>query len=90
MLVQIQVFIHGQVQGVGFRATVKRYADELHLQGFTRNLPDGTVEILAQGKNEDLDKLLEALRSDFGPRYIQKIDVHFRDPLPNLTDFQII
>ncbi|HTT43621.1 MAG TPA: acylphosphatase [Steroidobacteraceae bacterium] len=40
----------GRVQGVFYRATAARRAQELHLQGYARNLPDGRVEVLACGE----------------------------------------
>ena len=42
--------VGGRVQGVFFRATAARRAQELHLQGYARNLPDGRVEVLACGE----------------------------------------
>jgi acylphosphatase len=52
----------GQVQGVGFRWYVWREAERLGLGGFARNLSDGTVEVIAQGPDEALDRLEQALR----------------------------
>ncbi len=48
------VFI-GRVQGVGFRFTAHSVANRYGITGFVRNLPDGTVEMLAQGAAEDID-----------------------------------
>lgn len=41
--------VSGRVQGVGFRAATQARAEELGLSGYTRNLPDGRVEVLASG-----------------------------------------
>jgi len=54
--------VRGQVQGVGFRWFVWREAERLGLGGFTRNLRDGTVEVVSQGSDDVLDKLEQALR----------------------------
>ncbi len=59
--------VHGRVQGVGFRAFVWRAAVELGLSGWVRNLPDGTVEVLAGGTPEALERL--AARLAGGPRW---------------------
>ncbi len=54
--------VHGTVQGVGFRWFVWREAERLGLRGRARNLPDGSVEVLADGTLESLARLEDALR----------------------------
>ena len=59
------IFVQGRVQGVGFRWWVRSRALELGLVGFARNLPDGRVEVLAQGEPQAVGALRELLeRSD--------------------------
>jgi len=58
--------VRGRVQGVGFRYFVQRKAVELGLDGWTRNLDDGTVEVYAAGPLERLSDLAAALH--VGPR----------------------
>ena len=50
-------YIYGRVQGVFFRSFVARHARELGLWGYARNLSDGSVEVMAEGENEQLVKL---------------------------------
>ena len=85
---EMHVTIQGRVQGVGFRAQAKRFAQRLQLTGFVRNLPDGSVEIVAQGEKGDLDKLVEELKKAFG-RYIQECKVSFRNPKEEFGQFFI-
>ena len=59
-------FIRGRVQGVGYRFFAQRAAAELHLNGYTRNLDDGRVEVYAVGAPEQLSEL--AGRLWIGPR----------------------
>jgi acylphosphatase len=54
--------IEGKVQGVGFRHFTRRAARGLGLSGFVRNLPDGSVEAVAEGTGEALDSLEQQLR----------------------------
>lgn len=54
--------VRGRVQGVGFRAYVRRVARTEGLAGWVRNLPDGTVECVARGNVEALDRLRIQLR----------------------------
>ncbi|MBO8140677.1 MAG: acylphosphatase [Firmicutes bacterium] len=66
--------IRGRVQGVGFRVFVARHARALGLSGYARNLPDGTVEVLAEGPPALLEQLARQLL--FGPpgARVERID----------------
>ena len=64
-MTQTHVFYSGTVQGIGFRYTVERYASELDLKGWVRNLRDGRVELLVEGSHESI------------AQFLQKIDQHF-------------
>jgi acylphosphatase len=54
--------VSGKVQGVWFRASARDQAVALGLRGFARNLPDGSVEVLAAGDAETLEQLAQWLR----------------------------
>ena len=54
--------IEGRVQGVAFRASTQARALALDLDGYARNLPDGRVEVIAQGDDAALDRLAQWLR----------------------------
>ena len=55
---RMEVFFRGRVQGVGFRWTTLRAAQGHAVSGFVRNLPDGRVELVAEGAREDLQAFL--------------------------------
>ena len=57
---------HGRVQGVGFRATAQRLARSLDLDGWVRNEPDGTVRLVASGKDDLIDRLERAIDERLG------------------------
>jgi acylphosphatase len=63
-VVRLSAFVHGRVQGVGFRWWVRSQALELGLDGFARNLPDGRVEVLAQGPRDACETLLSHLQPE--------------------------
>lgn len=65
-IVEVHVIVRGDVQGVGFRATVRNYARQHNLKGIVRNMFDGAVEIYAQGSQEDIDRLLAYLKGGAG------------------------
>jgi len=60
-------FIHGRVQGVGYRYFVERAAQQLALHGYARNLDDGRVEVYAAGPPEKIAQMAGLLR--VGPRW---------------------
>ncbi len=75
----LHLTIHGQVQGVFFRQTACEKASELGLTGWVKNNPDGTVEIVAEGREQDLKKLLEWCKE--GPEYahVERVVEEWRD-----------
>lgn len=62
-----KIWVHGQVQGVGFRYSTQSQADKLGVTGYARNLADGSVEVLAYGEPQQVDALIDWLKSG-GPR----------------------
>jgi len=81
--------VRGRVQGVGFRWFVQREAEMLGLAGWVRNTPDGAVEVLASGNEQQLAALASKLRQ--GPR-AARIDSMEESPAevpPNVRDFRI-
>ena len=61
-LASLQATVYGRVQGVFFRAFVTRWAGQLGLAGYVRNLPDGAVEVRAEGERQQLEKLVGYLK----------------------------
>lgn len=59
--------IHGQVQGVGYRESMRREAERLHLSGWVRNRRDGTVEALVCGEANQVERIVEWVKQ--GPRF---------------------
>jgi len=58
----VRLIVSGRVQGVGYRYWAVGEAGRLGIEGWVRNLTDGTVEIFAAGTAESLDRLAEACR----------------------------
>jgi acylphosphatase len=56
-----QVLYSGHVQGVGFRETTRRLAEDFEVSGFVRNLADGRVEMLAEGTPAELSRFMAAI-----------------------------
>ena len=83
-----RIRFEGRVQGVGFRYTSRRIARGLGLQGYVRNLADGSVEMFAQGPQADLDRCLEEIRDSFG-EYVREITVTESPSDPRYSDFSV-
>ncbi len=61
-----RVLFSGRVQGIGFRATCRWLAGGFDIVGYVRNLPDGRVELLAQGDAAEIDRFLGAIANEMG------------------------
>lgn len=72
---RINVIISGNVQGVFFRANTKDRADKLGLKGYVRNLPDGSVEAVFEGKESDIKKILEFCRKGPPGAKVENVEV---------------
>jgi len=74
-----RVVIHGQVQGVFFRDTTRRLAEQHGVAGWARNNWDGTVEAVFEGEPEAVERLVAFAHE--GPRgaLVQDVDVHDED-----------
>ena len=82
------IIFSGRVQGVGFRYTARRIALRYELSGCVKNLPDGSVEMFAQGKSQALDDALRDIGETFGS-YIRDTNIQDQPPNPNLINFGI-
>lgn len=87
---RIHAIISGKVQGVFFRYYTKRLADELELTGWVTNLPNGSVEVVAEGDDHQLKKFISFLRK--GPKLsrVDKIKIEEEKYTENLREFKII
>ena len=85
-----RLYYSGRVQGVGFRYTANRIAQNFDLSGTIRSLPDGRVELLVEGNASDLNVFLEAI-AEAMKRYIEDVAVE-RLPAgePPLGPFSVV
>ena len=75
MLDAAHIIVHGQVQGVWFRAGTKEKADELGLLGWVKNRPEGTVEIHAEGEKPQLEKFIAWCRKGTPAADVTSLDI---------------
>lgn len=85
--VRLTAWVHGRVQGVGFRWWTRARALELGLVGSAANLADGRVEVVAEGPRRACDALLAALRAGDAPGAVDTVTERFSDARGELTGF---
>jgi acylphosphatase len=86
-VLEVIVHFHGDVQGVGFRATAKRCAESMGLAGYAKNLSDGSVEVCAQGVKEVLEAFVQHLQKAF---IITHIETVYRPISTPYAEFSIL
>jgi len=80
MAVRRRIVVRGRVQGVFFRDTTRRRAESLGVAGWATNRADGTVEVVAEGEPDAIERLVDFLRE--GPRRadVDDVDVSEEEP----------
>jgi acylphosphatase len=85
--VRLTAWVHGSVQGVGFRWWTRSRAMELGLTGFASNRPDGRVQVVAQGSRESCQRLLDLLEGGKTPGRVQKVVADWSEVGDAITGF---
>jgi len=83
-------WVHGMVQGVGFRYSTQHEAQKLGLTGYVRNMDDGSVEVLACGDRQQVEQLIAWLKAG-GPRSarVDKVLTEPHQPDREWTNFGV-
>jgi acylphosphatase len=87
---RIQVLYLGQVQGVGFRYTVKSVATGFDLTGSVRNLPGGGVELIAEGAKDELEAFRQAIRESGLDHFIRNEEISWQEARSEFRGFEIV
>jgi len=87
--IRLHAVIHGLVQGVGFRFFVQRKAIEMGLVGYVRNLPNGLVEVVAEGEKGLLMDFLKDLKQGPSLSKVTGVDVSWEKATETFTDFEV-
>ncbi|MCD6339968.1 MAG: acylphosphatase [Verrucomicrobia bacterium] len=86
---RVHVLYSGLVQGVGFRYTVKTAAQGYEAAGWVRNLPDGRVELTAEGERSELEAFLQAIRDSGLGSLIQNEEIEWSPARGDVAGFEI-
>ena len=87
---RMTVLFSGHVQGIGFRYTAKTVAAGFEMTGTIRNLPDGRVELVAEGRHAELDAFRAALHGAGLAGFIRDEQVTWADAKNEFRGFEII
>ena len=87
---RIQILYSGQVQGVGFRYTVKSVATGFEVTGSVRNLPGGGVELIAEGTKDELESFRQAIRESGLDHFVRDEDVSWAEAAGGFRGFEIV
>jgi acylphosphatase len=77
------------VQGVFFRKYIKEEADKLGLKGHVRNLETGEVEVVAEGKDEDVNEMILCCKKGSSQSVVKNVDIQEMNHI-GFDDFKIL
>ena len=87
---RVHIFYSGRVQGVGFRYTIKTVAAGFEATGTVRNLPDGRVELVAEGPRAELEAFRQAIRDAGLEHFIRNEDASWSEATGEFREFEIV
>jgi acylphosphatase len=86
--IRLTVLYSGRVQGVGFRYTARSVASGFDVTGYVRNLPDGRVELVAEGSPAEVRAFVASVERELGV-HIRDVNINEEPPTGRFTDFSI-
>lgn len=87
---RVHLIISGDVQGVGYRAWMKREALSLKLTGWVKNREDGAVEAVIEGKKEMIDKLILLCRHGPEIAWVEDIQINIEEYKGEFSIFEVV
>lgn len=86
---RLHAYYSGHVQGVGFRYSVKQLSLEFDVTGWVKNLPDGRVELMAEGERDELETFQAAVPDAGLRRFIRETQSHWSEGTGEFKGFEI-
>lgn len=83
------VYIKGRVQGVFFRATTRKKAEDNGVTGWVKNLPDGRVEAVFEGEEEKIEKMIDFCHKGPNSARVEDVEVEWEDYRGNFSGFEV-
>jgi acylphosphatase len=88
-MIRATLTAHGRVQGIGYRANARRKAQQYGIRGYVANQPDGSVQLVAEGDEELIDRLTEWCRHGPTGAHVTRLDIEKSEPTHEFRDFEI-
>ncbi len=89
-MARVHCIISGDVQGVGFRAWVLRFARSRKLSGWVKNREDGAVELIAEGPKGELEELVKRCHRGPDVAWVEHVDVQWESSTEGFVSFEVI
>ena len=86
---RVHLIISGQVQGVFFRHHTNMVGNNLGLKGFVRNLPNGDVEVVAEGDEGKLNELIEFCKKGPVGSYVENVKIEYEKLTKEFNGFSV-
>jgi acylphosphatase len=88
-MIRRHIFFKGHVQGVGFRFTTRQTASRYDVTGFVRNLPDGRVEVVVEGADDEVEAFYQDLAGRM-KQYIHDTDIASETVTGEFEGFRVV
>lgn len=85
----LHAYVHGRVQGVGFRYFTQMTARQLEITGWVRNRMDGSVEVRAEGSAEALASFRDYLHQGPPSAHVERVDLRTAEPEGSFSGFSV-
>jgi acylphosphatase len=85
----VRLLFGGRVQGVKFRDFTRHQAESFNIVGYVKNIPDGTLQVIAEGQRPDLLHFIEVLMSGPPQASVNSVETQWVEPTGTYTDFKI-
>jgi acylphosphatase len=89
MVYRVSVVFKGKVQGVYFRQYARRWAEMLSLNGYIRNMPDGTVLAVFEGQRQAVQEIIRKLKNEHPHADVAHVEIQVEEP-EGLQGFEIL
>lgn len=86
---RVHIFVSGLVQGVNFRYYTREMAKKLGVLGWVKNLRDGRVEVMMEGEEEKVQKMIDWLKKGPPLARVENLEIEFQDFQNEFSDFDI-